>query len=187
MSGANNSFPELKHLSCFLGIWTLTDPSEHADPGIKSSLQFCLWTLSLAPALLQDSLPHSLWFFYATGMQSDKVTSYLLSFLFFFQNWVSDAKCTYSQWITFPTESFPAVTCVWYLLISTLSAYSELSSVQHIPKSITTLYKSWHSKYSLDMHYIKLKTSNSHLDLHRTYTWHMTNRDDIPGIWTHFS
>ena len=44
----------------------------------------------------------------------------LPSFFPCFQNLVLDAKCTDSQWITFPIERFHAVTCVWYLLISML-------------------------------------------------------------------
>lgn len=85
------AFPRSKDLSCCPDIWTFT------EPGMKSSFQFYLSALSLSPGLHWDSLPHSFWFFYATGMWPDKaVTSYLLASLFF-QNWVLDAKCIYSQ------------------------------------------------------------------------------------------
>lgn len=60
---------------------------------MKSSLQFYLSALPLAPALLWDSLPHSVWFFYATGMWPNKaVTSYLLASLFFrIGSWMQNA------------------------------------------------------------------------------------------------
>lgn len=93
----------------------------------------------------------------------------LPSFFPFFQNWVSDAKCTYSQWITFPIESFPAVTCVWYLLISTLFLHTvNFLQFRTFLRALLHFINHDHNKYSLHMHYIKLKSSSSHLGPHRT-------------------
>lgn len=90
-------------------------------------------------------------------------------FPFFFQNWVSDAKCIYSQWITFPIESFPVVTCVWYLLISTLFLHTvNFLQFRTFQRALLHFINHDHDKYSLHIHYIKLKSSSSHLDLHRT-------------------
>ena len=92
----------------------------------------------------------------------------LPSFFPFFQNWVSDAKCTYSQWITFPIESFPAVTCVWYLLISTLFLHTvNFLQFRTFLRALLRFINHVHNKYSLHIHYIKLKSSSFHLDLHR--------------------
>lgn len=92
-----------------------------------------------------------------------------LSFFPFFQNLVSDAKCAYSQWITFPIENFPEVTYVWYLLISTLFLHTvNFLQFRTFLRALLHFINHDHNKYSLHIHYIKLKISSSHLDLHRT-------------------
>lgn len=168
-------FPRSKHFSCCPGIWIFTSPSWCTEPGMKSSLQFCLSALCLTPAWLQDSLPHSFWLFCETGMWPDKaVMAYLLSsflffFFLFFQNWVLDAKCIYSQWITFPIESFPAVTCAWYLLISTLFLHTvNYLQFRTFLRALLRFINHDHNKYSMHIQYIKLKISRPPLDLHRT-------------------
>lgn len=75
-------------------------------------------------------------------MWPDKaVTSHLLSSLL--SRTGSQMQNTHVVIDNLLIESFPVVMYVGYPIIRTLSTHHELSSVQNIPKSIATSYKSY--------------------------------------------